>query len=115
MDSDVIRFVDLQDQEFTLQIKEVKKGKITGKTGKSNGKAMIYFVGREKPMAAGAEVLQQIGALYSNDVRKWPGKWLTIWPDPSVVYGGAKVGGVRVRPVVPKVDETKDNKDKAAS
>jgi hypothetical protein len=104
LDSDVIRFVDLQDQEFTLKISKVVKGKVTGKSGKANGKAMIYFEGREKPLGAGTAILSEIGRLYGNDVRKWPGKFITIWPDPSVVFGGEKVGGVRVRPVVPKVD-----------
>jgi hypothetical protein len=113
LDSEVIRYVDLQGQDFTLQIKQVKRGKVTGKNAKSTGKAMIYFEGREKPLGAGAETLDQIARLYSTDTRKWPGKWITIWPDPTVKYGGEAVGGVRVRPVVPKVDEAKDKQVKA--
>lgn len=104
LDSDVIRYVDLQDREFTLQIKSIKgKQKITGSGGKSGSKAMIYFEGknREKPLAAGTAILTQIAALYGNDTRKWIGQWITLWPDPSVMYAGARVGGVRVRNVVP--------------
>lgn len=103
LDSDVIRYVDLNGQDYTVQIKSVKKGKVTGKSGKSTGKAMIYFEGREKPLGCGAETLEQIGRLYGSDTRTWPGKWITIWPDPDVKYGGEKVGGVRVRNVVPNV------------
>lgn len=106
LDSDVIRYVDLDGKDYTLQIKAVKKGKVVGAGGKSSGKAMITFEGREKPMGAGTQILTQIGALYGNDTRKWPGRWITIWPDPSVSFGGEKCGGIRVRPVVPKADET---------
>ncbi len=108
LDSDVIRYVDLQDREFTLQIKEVKRGKVTGTGGKSSAKAMIYFEGKgadgndRKPLAAGTAILSQIAALYGNDTRDWPGKAITIYPDPTVKYGGAAVGGVRIRPVVPE-------------
>lgn len=112
LDSDVIRYVDLQGQDYALQIKSVKKGKVTGKTGKATGKAMITFEGRDKPLAAGADTLEQIGRLHGNDTRTWPGKWITIWPDPTVVYGGEKVGGVRVRPEVPKVAAAKTEQTK---
>jgi len=104
LDSDVIRYVDLQGQEFTLQIKSIKKDTVKGKNGKGTAKAFIRFEGREKPLAAGKEILEQIGRLYSNDTRLWIGKWITIFPDPSVKYGGEAVGGIRVRPEVPKVD-----------
>jgi hypothetical protein len=109
LDSDVIRTVDLDGREFTFVIKEVKKGKVTGKTGKANGKAMIYFEGREKPVAAGAEALAQIGAVYGNDARKWPGNPITIYTDPNVKYGGEKVGGIRFKapPADYKAPETK--------
>jgi hypothetical protein len=113
LDSDVIRYVDLQGQDFTLQIKKVQKGKVTGKNGKSTGKGMIWFEGREKPLGAGTEILTQISALYGRDTRKWPGKWITIYPEPTVKYGGEAVGGVRVRNVVPRVDEAKDKQVKS--
>jgi hypothetical protein len=113
LDSDVIRFVDLGEQEYTLQIKAVKKGKVTGKSGQSKGRAMITFEGREKPLAAGTAILETIGRLYGNDTRKWPGKYITIYPDPNVMFGSEKVGGVRVRNEVPKVAAPADKKESA--
>lgn len=107
LDSEVIRYVDLGDQEYTLKIAKVVKGKITGKSGKASGKAMIYFEGREKPLGAGTAILSTIGSLYGNDTRKWPGKWITIYPDHNVMFGGEKVGGIRVRPTVPNVEQPK--------
>jgi hypothetical protein len=103
LDSDVVRFVDIADRgDITLRIKEVKKGKIKGAGGKESGKAMIYFDGKEKPLGAGTAILSVIGQLYSNDTRQWPGKLITIYGDPSVKFGGEAVGGIRVRPSVPK-------------
>jgi hypothetical protein len=106
LDSEVIRFVDVEARgDVTLKIKAVKKGKVTGSGGKASSKAMITFEGQEKPLAAGTAVLSAIGALYGNDTRAWPGKLITIYGDPNVSFGGQKIGGVRVRPIVP--DEPK--------
>lgn len=107
LESDVIRYVDLQDREFTLRITKVAKGKVTGSGGKQSGKAMITFEGKEKPLAAGTAILNQIAALYGNDVASWTGKLITIYPDPSVTYGGAAVGGIRVRNAIPKESKAK--------
>jgi hypothetical protein len=103
LDSDVVRFVDLLGKgDITLRIKTIKKGKITGTAGKATSKAMITFEGAEKPLGAGTAILSVIGQLYGNDTRQWPGKLVTLYADPSVKFGGEQVGGIRVRPSVPK-------------
>ena len=107
LESDVIRFVDLDGKDYDFQIKSIKKGKVVGTGGKSSGKAMILFEGREKPLAAGTAILSQIAKLYGNDTKAWVGQWITIYPDPTVVYGGEKVGGIRVRPAAPKQGQVK--------
>lgn len=104
IESAVLRFVDI-DRDYTLRIKKVEKGKVTGAGGKSSGKGMIWFDGAEKPMAAGAEVLSTLAGLYGKAPSKWVGQWVTIFPDPTVKYGGQAVGGVRVRPTKPKESE----------
>lgn len=105
LDSEVVRYVDIQDKgDITLRIKKVSKGKVVGAGGKSNGKAMIAFDGAEKPLGAGTAILSTIAQLYGNDTKDWVGKLITIYPDPTVKYGGVAVGGIRVRPVVPKDD-----------
>jgi hypothetical protein len=105
LESDVVRYVDLDGRDFTVQIAKVVKGKVTGAGGKSTGKAMIWLTGWPKPIGAGSALLGQIAAHLGNDTRTWPGKWLKIWPDPSVKYGGEKVGGIRVRTTLPSADE----------
>ena len=107
LDSDVIRFVDLGGKDHTVKIVKVAKGKVTGTGGKTNGKAMLYFEGKEKPYGAGTAVLSVIASLYSEDTRQWVGKWITIFPDPTVKNPSGGFGGVRVRPTVPKVEAAK--------
>ncbi len=98
LDSDVIRFVDLQGLDHVVQIAKVKRGKVKGTGGKESAKAMVILEGRAKPLGCGAEVLTQISDLLgSSDTKDWAGKWIVIWPDPTVKYGGAACGGVRVR------------------
>ncbi len=108
LDSEVIRYVDLNGNEYTLQIKKVQKGKVTGSGGKSSSKGMIWFEGKEKPLGAGTTILSTIAALYGNDTRTWIGRWITIYADPNVSFGGQKVGGVRVRPVIPTEPTSKE-------
>ncbi len=102
LDSEVIRYVDLQGQDYDVKIAKVKKGKIKGSGGKESGKCLLFFEGRDKPLGCGAEILTQIAALLGNDTRRWPGKTITIFPDPNVSFGGSRVGGVRVRSALPK-------------
>lgn len=106
LDSDVIRYVDLDGKDYDVKITAIKKDKVKGSGGKTTGKAFLTLEGREKPLACGTETLAQIAALYGNDTRAWIGKWITLWPDPTVKYGGQAVGGVRVRPKAPQ-PETK--------
>jgi hypothetical protein len=102
LDSDVIRFVDLNGMDHVVQIKTVKRGKVKGTGGKESGKAMVHLEGRAKPLGCGAETLTQISdALGSTNTKEWAGKWVVLWPDPTVKYGGAAVGGVRVRRKLP--------------
>lgn len=100
-ESDVLRYCDLT-RDYAVQIESVKKGKVTGSGGKQSGKPIIKFVGWPKPLAACAEFCSMVQNMYGDKPSKWVGQWITIWPDPNVKYGGAKVGGVRCRPEPPK-------------
>ena len=114
LDSEVVRFVDLIDKgDVTVKIKSVKKGKVTGSGGKASSKGLITFENAEKPLAAGATILASIAQLYGADTRAWVSKWITLYADPNVSFGGVKCGGVRVRPIVPK--EPAPAKDKEPS
>jgi hypothetical protein len=105
VESNVLRYVDLDGREFTVQIEKIEKGKVVGAGGKSSGKGLIYLTGWPKPMSAGSETLTQIANHYGKEVANWVGKWIKIWPDPSVKYGGEKVGGIRIRNTLPNEED----------
>lgn len=108
LDSDVIRYADIMDHgDITFTIKSVKGGTVAGK----NKRAMIEFEGRKKPLAAGSAICKTVAQLYGNDTRQWVGKSITIYADHNVMFGGEKVGGIRVRPVIPAAPQP----EKAAS
>ncbi|MEQ9410481.1 MAG: hypothetical protein RIK87_22290 [Fuerstiella sp.] len=46
--------------------------------------------------------LTESNSEYGDDTDHWPGKAITLWPDPSVMYAGKRVGGVRIRPTIPQ-------------
>lgn len=109
LDSDVIRYADLAERgDITLKIAKVIKGKVTGKSGKGSSKAMVYFDGAERPLAAGTAILSSIAKLYGKNTDKWVGKSVTLYADDDVMFGGDKVGGVRVRPTLPKAEPAKE-------
>lgn len=101
VESDVIRAVDIPPGDHDVQIKEVKRGRVTGSGGKQSGKPMIYLVGKDKPWPACSTACTTIEALHGRFPRKWAGCWITIFVDSSVKFGG-NTGGIRVRPVAPK-------------
>ncbi len=102
-DSPYIRYADLKGRDVSLQIKKIKKGKVVGIGAKTERKVLIWFEGSsDKKLIAVPTIMSQIAALHGVNVESWVGKWITIWPDPSVTYGKERCGGVRVRPVVPK-------------
>jgi hypothetical protein len=106
-DSEVIRYVDLDGKDYDLKIIKVDRDKVVGKNGKASSKVFIRFEGRDKPFAACKEACAPIAALYGLDTKAWVGKWITIFPDPTVKYGGQAVGGIRVRGVAPKKEAAK--------
>lgn len=102
IESDVVRAIDLGSKDHVVEIAKLERGKVTGAGGKKSGKCMVWLKGKDKPLACGSTVLKSIAGIYGDDTRTWIGKSITIYNDPNVVYGGEKVGGVRVRPIAPK-------------
>lgn len=113
IESDVLRFVDI-NRDWAVQIVKVGKGKVVGAGGKSNGRAMLYFKDWPKPLACGSTVLSVVAGMHGTDTREWLGRFVTIFPDPTVTYGRDRVGGVRVRPAQPSDEAQKKDAELAA-
>ena len=101
-ESAVIRYADLGTRAATVRIVRVEAGEIVGAGARTSKRPMIYIEGKDKPIAGNASICKAIQGMYGPVVEDWAGKLITIYGDPDVMFGGEKVGGIRVKPMVPK-------------
>lgn len=60
--------------------------------------AAIKFKGRDKQLVLSAGVNRKtLAELFGQDTRKWRGKMVKLWFDPSVLLGKIRKGGLRVK------------------
>lgn len=106
-------------RDYVLEISRVVADKlqIPG-SSKSERKPIVYFKGASKPLACNKTNAKTIAGLYGNDTTQWVGKRIVLYFDPSVTMKGVVVGGIRVRPVVPrssaKTDEHVESREPPA-
>lgn len=61
-------------------------------------KPVMYFSsGPEKPMVVNATNWMSVESIYGDESDDWTGKQIEIWVDPSVSFGGKRIGGLRLR------------------
>lgn len=61
-------------------------------------KPVMYFSsGIEKPMVINATNWINVEAAYGDESDNWTGKPIEVWVDPSVSFGGKRIGGLRLR------------------
>ena len=101
-ESAVIRFADIGTRSATVRIVRVEAGEIIGAGAKTSKRPMIYIEGKAKPIAGNASICKAIQGMYGPVVEDWAGKLITIYGDPDVMFGGERVGGIRVKPSIPK-------------
>lgn len=83
---------DLKNREFRVAIGEIA----TEKVG-DDQKMVIYFQGAQKGMVCNRTNADTIADLYGEDTDSWIGRELILYVDPTVMYAGKRVGGVRVK------------------
>lgn len=65
-------------------------------------KPIMYFSsGLPKPMVVNNTNWTNVEAVYGDESDNWIGKPIEVWVDPSVVYGGKRIGGLRLRAPAP--------------
>lgn len=61
-------------------------------------KPVMYFSsGIDKPMVVNATNWINVEAIYGDESDNWIGKQVEVWVDPSVSFGGKRIGGLRLR------------------
>ena len=89
--SDQLNADDLMTGPLTIKIREVKVA-----PGQEQP-VWVYFEGdNNKPWKSCKTATRTLAAIWGADASKWIGLSCTLYCDPEVTWGGAKVGGIRV-------------------
>ena len=93
------RYLGKEDVTKPLRstISEVRKETIQGDRGDEDKPVMVFDNPDMKPMIINSTNWEVIEAAYGPDTDGWIGKLVEVYVDPGVMYGGRRVGGVRVR------------------
>lgn len=97
-----------KSMERIARIKAVNEVKLEGIPGKiaANRKPVLTLEdsqGNEwdRKLICGVMICEAIASMYGSDVRQWPGKLITMYPDVTKGQRGGKVDCVRVKNVRP--------------
>jgi hypothetical protein len=108
MDSQWLRYHDLQGRDVTVTIERVVAGEVIGNKGAKNKKPVLHFKAKNKPLAINATIGRTIERMYGPDTAEWIGKQITLYTS-TTEMGGETVQCIRVRPGKPSGAATADN------
>lgn len=92
--SDQLNSDDLLGGPITVQIRAVSAAAKDAEKPVS-----IQISGGHMPWRPSKTDLRVLVSLWGKDGAVWVGRWVELYRDPTVKWGGAEVGGVRVRAV----------------
>ncbi len=72
----------------------------------------VSFVGKRKRWLAGTVSHEVLKGMYGPYIEDWVGKRISLYFDPSVMFGKTRTGGIRVRPTPPDEEPTSDPLDR---
>ena len=87
---------DIGAGERTLTIKKVQIETV-GTEEDADEKPVMHFFEVEKGLAVNATNWDVIAELYGDESDHWQNKVITLYVDPTIKFGGKKVGGIRVK------------------
>lgn len=99
-DSEYLYAFHLQGKDATVKIAKVAGGELTGEGGRKAKKPIVWFEGKDKPLALNKTNGRAIATLYGPDTSKWIGQLITLYPT-TTQFGGEQKDCVRVRPAKP--------------
>ena len=111
IESDWLRSVDIEGKEPTVTIVRVVGGEVTGMGGKKSKKPVLYFEGKQKPLAIGATIGKTIERMYGPKTESWVGKRITLYVTTTNSAGGEVVDCIRVKPNVPTEKNGRSQKE----
>lgn len=88
--SDQLNAVDLVAAPRSIKITDVTQGS-------EQQPVNIHFEGDNgKPYRPSKGMRRILVAVWSFDTDKWVGQWMTLYYEPTVIYAGVEVGGIRI-------------------
>lgn len=89
--SDQLNAVDIMAADRVIHIREVR---VSG----GEQPVWVYFDGdNNRPWKPSKGMLRVLAGAWGTESQSWVGKYACLFFEPSVTYGGAAVGGIRVR------------------
>lgn len=85
--------------EQIVTIRGMAKRNIAKENEKPEERWLIAFVEHKRPMVLNNTNLQLLGRILGDEANHWIGKKVVLYVDPTIVFGGKVVGGLRFRPV----------------
>ena len=89
--SDQLNADDLINTTKIIRITGVKRG-----TSKDQPISIEYDNMQGRPFKPCKSMRRLLIAAYGEDGREWVGKSIKLYTDPNVIFGGVKVGGIRI-------------------
>jgi hypothetical protein len=94
------RFLTKQDvgDGLVLTIDEVSKENVSPNGKEPDERCVLYFENSLKPLVLNSTNAQAIADLLGTEESdEWHGKEIELYHDPKIVFGGKRIGGIRVR------------------
>ena len=91
--SKYISAADLQGRDINVTISQV----IMEDLGDEN-KPVVYFAGGQKGWVLNRINWESVAFLHGPETDSWAGKTITLYNDPTIMFGNKRTGGIRVRP-----------------
>lgn len=87
------------DKRVAVQIRDTVVEEIEGDDNKKEKKPVLYFHGKEMGLVLNQTNAGSItDALGTDETENWKNKKIVLYVDPNVMFGGKRVGGIRVAP-----------------
>lgn len=92
-----------EGQDLIARIDYVAQETINDPTGKKKEAVVAHFSDGNKPMVLNKTNMKTMSKIFGTAyIEEWHGRCIQIWYDPNVKFGREKVGGLRIRPFIPK-------------
>jgi len=90
-------------------IESIEPVEFTGKDGKPQHKLDIALQGKDKHFLSNKTNARMISTIFgTSELNDWIGKEITLYNDPTVMFGDEVVGGIKVQYTPPESDLNDD-------